>query len=457
MLRKLIHLQFWFSSSLLSVPILASLLAFLICTTTGIARIAHLTPFYAGLIGVETIAWAIAMLHFRLNRLTLQRDSIQLIKAGIISQLLVFSLLFFYRGMSFSRTFVALAGVINFFLAGIALWLVKNYSQWSPIFFKHPSVGIIGSGAHAHEIAGRLSVLSVIRPEITFFTRIPGEVSLNHTGIPVIDMDELTQAIGERRASELLVAVGPEHYSLLPEILKSTRPLPIPTRISVDFGQSVYVPNHMVKIGDVPIFTVEPMPLDSLEYSVVKRAFDFGFSSLILLISAPLMLFIAMMIKLSSRGPVLFRQERVGFSGKRFDMLKFRTMRVVEEAVSDTVWAAERDPRKTWVGSILRRTSLDELPQFLNVLRGEMSVVGPRPERPYFVQQFEQEIGSYNRRHIGHVGITGWAQVNGLRGDTCIRTRVEYDLFYLQNWSLTFDLRIIFLTVFRGFVSRNAY
>jgi lipopolysaccharide/colanic/teichoic acid biosynthesis glycosyltransferase len=169
------------------------------------------------------------------------------------------------------------------------------------------------------------------------------------------------------------------------------------------------------------------------------------------------MLLVALSVRITSPGPIFFTQERIGLNGKKFRMHKFRTMKVSDASESDTRWTTQGDPRRTKVGAFLRRFNLDELPQFFNVLKGDMSVVGPRPERPYFVHKFLQDIEKYHTRHFLKVGITGWAQVNGLRGDTSIIDRVEYDLYYLRNWSLGFDLRIILLTLLRQFFNRNAY
>jgi lipopolysaccharide/colanic/teichoic acid biosynthesis glycosyltransferase len=169
------------------------------------------------------------------------------------------------------------------------------------------------------------------------------------------------------------------------------------------------------------------------------------------------MLLIALAIRLGNPGPMLFRQDRVGLNGKVFRMLKFRTMRVGNAEESATRWTAPNDPRRTRLGALLRGTNLDELPQFFNVLKGDMSIVGPRPERPHFVEKFLTEIDKYNARHVFKVGITGWAQVNGWRGDTSIAKRVEYDLYYLRNWSMTFDFQIILLTILRMFGGKNAY
>jgi putative colanic acid biosynthesis UDP-glucose lipid carrier transferase len=166
---------------------------------------------------------------------------------------------------------------------------------------------------------------------------------------------------------------------------------------------------------------------------------------------------IAIAIKLTSKGPVFYRQKRVGWNGKEFEMLKFRSMPENAESSSGPVWATENENRATRVGTFLRKTSLDEFPQFINVLKGDMSIVGPRPERQCFVDQFKNEIPGYMQKHLVKAGITGWAQVNGWRGNTSLEKRIEYDLYYIENWSLAFDLKIIFLTILHGFVNKNAY
>jgi Undecaprenyl-phosphate glucose phosphotransferase len=189
----------------------------------------------------------------------------------------------------------------------------------------------------------------------------------------------------------------------------------------------------------------------------VKRLMDIVLSAIGLLILAPLFAALAVIIKRTSAGPVFYRQERCGLNGKPFPMLKFRTMRVDAENTTGPVWAIKDDPRRTWFGGFLRRTSLDELPQLINVLRGEMSLVGPRPERPVFIHQFKRTIPNYMARHCVKAGITGWAQVHGWRGNTSLRKRLQFDLYYITHWTPLLDIRILFLTLFRGLVNRNAY
>jgi len=225
-------------------------------------------------------------------------------------------------------------------------------------------------------------------------------------------------------------------------------------------------------IADVPALaglaltttSFDGMPMIGLRESphfglniVVKRVMDVALSLFALTILSPIMLLIALCIKLTSPGPILFRQERCGLNGQPFWMLKFRSMRVDAEKQTGAIWAVKDDPRRTRLGTFLRKTSLDELPQFLNVLKGDMSVVGPRPERPVFIKKFSKTIPSYGARHAVKAGITGWAQVHGWRGNTSLRKRIQYDLHYITHWSPWLDLRILWMTVWHGIVNRNAY
>jgi exopolysaccharide biosynthesis polyprenyl glycosylphosphotransferase len=227
--------------------------------------------------------------------------------------------------------------------------------------------------------------------------------------------------------------------------------------VVIDLGEGVVLRDRLIDLGGFHMLDLLPTLSETGPYLFQKRIFDMAFSVIVLLVTLPFTLLIALGIKLSSRGPIMFIQDRVGLNGRVFSMFKFRTMKVGSREEGDTRWTCDNDPRRTWIGTLLRKTNLDELPQFLNVLKGDMSIVGPRPERPFFVERFLEEIDRYNSRHMFKAGITGWAQVNGWRGDTSIAKRVEYDLYYLRNWSLTFDLQIITMTVLRIFTSKNAY
>ncbi len=211
------------------------------------------------------------------------------------------------------------------------------------------------------------------------------------------------------------------------------------------------------EFAGLPIIDTRYTPLDEAINIVIKRTFDIVFSLLVLIIGSPVLLFLALMVKISSPGPIIFSQERLGKNRRRFHMYKFRTMYHSDPVGENEGWTVPGDPRRTSIGRFLRRTSLDELPQFFNVLRGDMSVIGPRPERPIFAEQFRDDIPRYMIKHRVRPGITGWAQVNGLRGDTSIEDRIEYDLRYIEEWTFSWDLRIVMLTLIKGFRDKNAY
>lgn len=210
------------------------------------------------------------------------------------------------------------------------------------------------------------------------------------------------------------------------------------------------------EFAGIPIVDTRYTPLDDALNSVIKRSFDLLFAILVLLLASPLMIIIALIIKITSKGPVIYKQQRLGRNRRVFSMYKFRTM-LCELEQDQPGWTVKDDPRKTKFGSFLRKTSLDELPQFINVLLGQMSVIGPRPEQPYFVDQFRDDIPRYMIKHRVRPGITGWAQVNGLRGDTSIEERIRYDLHYIEHWTFSWDMRIVALTLWKGFRNHNAY
>ena len=210
-------------------------------------------------------------------------------------------------------------------------------------------------------------------------------------------------------------------------------------------------------IQGLSAINIRYVPLSNTFNQIVKRVFDVIYALIGIIITSPIMLVCAILVKATSEGPVIFKQERVGLHNKHFWMYKFRSMRMQDENSEKKAWTTKDDPRVTKVGAVLRKTSLDELPQLFNILKGDMSLVGPRPERPQFVEQFKEEIPRYMIKHQVRPGLTGWAQVNGYRGDTSIYKRIEYDLFYIENWSMWLDLRIIFRTFFVGFINKNAY
>ena len=213
----------------------------------------------------------------------------------------------------------------------------------------------------------------------------------------------------------------------------------------------------MDTLGDIPLISIRTEPLNIFSNRIIKRTFDIVMSVALLILFSPLFLVLSLMIKFTSKGPVFFKQKRIGANNIEFDIYKFRSMTVQNSNDSDTIWTIENDKRITSIGRFMRKTNLDELPQLWNVFIWNMSLVGPRPEREHFVKKFKKEIPHYKVRHLLKSGITGWAQVNGWRGDTSIAQRIENDIFYLENWSFWLDLKILWLTLFGRDTNKNAY
>lgn len=276
-------------------------------------------------------------------------------------------------------------------------------------------------------------------------------------GVPLLGrLDALEGYVASRQVDQVWIALPMKEQSKISFALNQLQHSTADIKFVPDlFG--MHLLNHSVEqIAGLPVINLQQTPLQG-PARILKAIEDRVLAAAILLAISPLMLAIAVAVKLSSPGPVFYRQERMSWNNKTFWMLKFRSMPVDAETSTGAVWARAGENRATRIGSFLRKTSLDELPQFINVLKGDMSIVGPRPERPVFVDKFKHEIPAYMKKHMVKAGITGWAQVNGWRGSTDLNKRIECDLFYIENWSLAFDLKIIFMTLFKGFVHKNAY
>ncbi|HEV8640326.1 MAG TPA: undecaprenyl-phosphate glucose phosphotransferase, partial [Methylomirabilota bacterium] len=269
-------------------------------------------------------------------------------------------------------------------------------------------------------------------------------------------VEELRAILDRQDVDIVFVALPHAEYGRLGAILDEIGDDPVTIHLVPDVYGLASLRGGIEEFEGVPLIHLRESPLYGWNL-VLKRAMDLVVGGLAFLVAAPLMALIAPAVRWSSPGPALLRQERMGLDGRRFAMLKFRTMRPDAEAATGPVWARQDDPRRTWLGALLRRWSLDELPQLLNVLRGEMSLVGPRPERPVFVEEFRRQIPGYMLRHKVKAGMTGWAQVNGWRGNTSLQKRIEYDLYYIERWSLAFDLKILVKTLWRGVFGKNAY
>jgi Undecaprenyl-phosphate glucose phosphotransferase len=277
------------------------------------------------------------------------------------------------------------------------------------------------------------------------------------SGLPVLGhLDQAISLLREHGADQALIALPREQAAQVDRLLNLFRNETIDIQIVPDLHDYIALGCEVEDFDGVPIVNLNDSPLDGWG-ALAKRATDFVLAAIALLVLSPVLLLIALAVKLTSRGPILYGQERMGLDGRTFHMLKFRSMRVDAEKETGAVWAQPGDDRRTPIGAFLRATSLDELPQFWNVLLGDMSLVGPRPERPVFVDQFKGEIPNYMLRHKVKAGITGWAQVNGWRGNTSLESRIQCDLYYIRNWSYSLDWKILFLTLWKGFVNKNAY
>ena len=461
--RRLKSAHFYLSLTVFLMPLAAFGVA-------GYLRFAtHLLPHYSAdvdsrsyfaLLLLTTILWAIVSEHFGLtsieNHFLVSPKSRRVLNACLVTLVGVLAATFFYRDITFSRLFIWMSGVNLFILtvfvqAIFARAWVRNRSRQNPGF----QVLIVGADDFAAKVARSLSSDPIAPCSIKGHVRLPGQVCSESLHVyELSDIEEL--AIGNG-IDDVVIALPSRLLGDLPTLRERLSSLCAPLRLVIDVGEEVDSRQRLFTFGELLMLDLQTTYAESTLYVVLKRAFDLVLSCAVLLLGAPVFGLIALLIRLSSPGPVFFVQERVGLNGKLFPMFKFRTMAVSSQSDSDTRWTVKNDPRCTPLGRILRRTGLDELPQFFNVLKGDMSVVGPRPERPLLVQRFMQSVGSYNRRHFLKVGITGWAQVNGWRGDTSIDKRIEYDLYYVRHWTLSFDLLIVLLTLVRGFTDKNAY
>jgi Undecaprenyl-phosphate glucose phosphotransferase len=280
---------------------------------------------------------------------------------------------------------------------------------------------------------------------------------LGYRGLPLLGtIDDAADICQRESIDHLYVALPPDQHVRMLQLIESASREFVDVKVVPDLLQVIALRARLDDLDGIPVININDVPLQGFN-SIVKRAIDVAISFVALVALAIPFVVIATVIKLTSRGPVFYRQLRMGLDGSPFMIYKFRSMYDDAEAVTGPVFASEQDPRRTPIGRILRQSNADELPQFWNVLRGEMSIVGPRPERPNFVAEFKDKIPQYMLRHKVKAGITGWAQVNGWRGNTSIEKRIEYDLYYIENWSVRLDLKIMWLTLLRGFFQKHAY
>lgn len=375
------------------------------------------------------------------------RELVAILRGVGLNLIVILALLFFYRGTSFSRAVILYntafcAVFIAFGHYGFRAFLARARARG----YNLRNVLILGAGAGAARFVEALAR----RPLYGY--RIVGVLGRRRGAAPALaalikgDLRDL-EKVSRKLNPDLIVYAGEHDIDTLRSVVEFCDREGIDCRIVPEIVEIVTARARIEDIDGIPLLTIREIPLKNGYNRFVKRVFDIGFSAAALTALSPLIALISILIKVTMPGPIFFRQERVGLDRRTFRLLKFRTMVVQERSSSDRTWGSRQDARVTPLGAILRKTSLDELPQFWNVLVGDMSVVGPRPERPFFVKQFKSKYSQYMRRHAAKSGITGWAQVQGLRGDTSIQKRAEADIYYIENWSFWFDVAIILRTL----------
>ncbi len=390
----------------------------------------------------------------------LMAEFLDLLKANTIGMLaLILYLYIVVRDINYSRSVMVMFYVLNIFLSilyrGVLRHILKTFRK-KGYNIKH--VLIVGYSRAAEHY------MDEIRENPQWGYNVVGVLDEHvpagaiYHGVKVLGtLGNLEYILPEHKLDEIVIALPLEDYDMLEETVSICEKFGVHTKFVPDYNNVIPTRPYTEDLGGLPVINIRYVPLTNSGNIFVKRVFDICASLIGIIITSPIMLVVAVLIKLTSKGPVIFKQERVGLHNKTFQMYKFRSMKVQSEKKEKKGWTTRNDPRVTAVGRFIRKTSIDELPQLFNILKGDMSLVGPRPERPQFVEKFMEEIPRYNVKHQVRPGLTGWAQVNGLRGDTSIRKRVEYDIYYIEHWSFLFDLWIIILTFFTGFINKNAY
>lgn len=396
----------------------------------------------------QLFTYAAFGLYQSFRRTRLRVELLRLWEATLLDALLLQSLLFLSWGVNFSRLALLAAFLFSVVMLSLKrLVLRRLLRRYRELGYNRKHVIVIGGG----RLAGRY--VNEIKTDLQLGYHAEGYVAAEPEpgmgDLPWLGgFDSMDELLERRRPDEVVAAMEPEDFPRTQAVIAACENAGV--RLSIIPFYADYMPSNpqFDDLNGIPMLNVRHIPLDNWANAFMKRAMDIVGSALLLLLTSPVMLFCAVGVKLSSPGPVIFKQKRVGRNKKTFYMYKFRSMCVND--AENTAWSKKTDDRKTPFGAFMRKFSLDELPQFWNVLKGEMSLVGPRPELPHYVDRFRNEVPLYMVKHQVRPGITGWAQVNGFRGDTSIKGRIEHDVYYIENWSLGFDLQILLVTVFGG-------
>ena len=394
-------------------------------------------------------------LHMQGRRLVLSN----VVKANTLGLLIVITALYVVREGNLSRTTFVIFYIINICLEwGVRMLIFKILRDMRKKGRYQKQIILVGYSRAAEEYIDRIRQ----NPQWGYVIRgilddnVPAGTMYH--GVKVIGrIANLMVILPANRLDEIAITLGLNEYYRLEEIVALCEKSGVHTKFIPDYNRIIPTKPYTEDILGLPVINIRYVPLSNTFNALVKRIMDIFGSIAAIIISSPLMLVMCILIKLTSPGPLIYKQERVGLHNRTFRMYKFRSMEVQPEEQEKKAWTVKNDPRVTPVGKFMRHTSIDELPQLFNILKGDMSLVGPRPERPFFVEKLREEIPRYMVKHQVRPGLTGWAQVNGYRGDTSIRKRIDYDLYYIENWTIGFDIKILFLTFFKGFVNKNAY
>lgn len=382
------------------------------------------------------------------------------VKANTVGMLLFIGILFVVlKEINFSRSMLFIFYFLNIFLEEtvrmVIRYILRNIRK-KGLNQKH--ILLVGYSRAAEEYIDRI----LQNPQWGYNVRgiLDDNVKAGTTykGIKVLGrIANLMVILPENRLDEIAITLGLSEYYRLEEIVALCEKSGVHTKFIPDYNNIIPTKPYTEDLLGLPVINIRYVPLTNTFNMVLKRLMDIGGSIFAIILFSPVMLLAAILVKLTSPGPLIYKQERVGLHNRTFLMYKFRSMEVQPKEEEKKAWTVKNDPRVTGIGKFMRRTSIDELPQLFNILKGDMSLVGPRPERPFFVEKFREEIPRYMVKHQVRPGLTGWAQVNGYRGDTSIRKRIDYDLYYIENWTLGLDVKILIMTIFKGFINKNAY
>ncbi len=392
-------------------------------------------------------------------------EALTILLAAVVATLVLSSVQAWYRptigsnpNFAFSRAFIAWFVALDVLLVIVSRLVTRDVLRRRRLRgLNLRRILIVGAGALGNEINHKILAHRALGFEVVgFLDDDPEKVGQSFLGTPVLGtLAEVEDVITQHSVDQVYVALPLEAHHKMMRVMETVGRHCVEIKLAPDVLQYATLKATLEDLDGMPVINLSQTPLEGWN-SMIKRVVDVVLASVALVVLLPLLPVVAYLIRREDRGPIFYRQERMGLDGKPFMILKFRSMRIDAESVTGPVWAKRDDGRRTRIGGFLRRWSIDELPQIWNVLRGDMSIVGPRPERPSFVHEFRQEIPDYMMRHRVRAGITGWAQVHGWRGDTSIRKRIQYDLYYIQNWSLKLDFKILWMTLRSG-AWHNAY